>query len=476
MRMLKRAPLILLLAAAACAVNPVTGERELALISERQEIEMGRQYAEQVEQQIGLVEDAGLQTYVEAIGLEMARSSERPDLPWRFRVLDDPTPNAFALPGGFIYVTRGLTALMGSEAQLASVLGHEIGHVTARHSVSQMSRAQLAQLGMGVGMVLLPEDLEQYGALASTGLSVLFLKYSRDDERQSDQLGFRYALDAGYDVREMAAVFQSLERASELAGAGSLPTWLSSHPNPPERVEAVGERVDTLSRPLDGLRVAREDYLRHLDGIAYGHDPRQGYFVDGATFIHPELEFAMEFPGDWEQQNMASQVVAASPEGDGVVQLTLADAPHAEAARTFAAQEGITAAEPEAGSINGFPTATVEFTAEGEKPVRGVATFLADGDRTFRLLAYSAAPAYDRYAPTFRSWTTSYRRVTDPALLDVEPDRIAIVELPTASTLEGFEATYPSVVGIDELALLNQVDGPASRLEATRLVKRVVNR
>ncbi|MGK7311533.1 MAG: M48 family metalloprotease [Candidatus Longimicrobiales bacterium M2_2A_002] len=474
--MMKRAPIVLLLTAAACAVNPVTGERELALISERQEIEMGREYSAQVEQQIGVVQDEALQQYVEAIGLEMARASERPDLPWRFRVLDDPTPNAFALPGGFIYVTRGLMSLMGSEAQLASVLGHEIGHVTARHSVSQMSRAQLAQLGLGVGMVVLGEDVQQYAGLASAGLGVLFLKYGRDDERQSDRLGFRYALDAGYDVREMADVFRSLERASELAGAGSLPTWLSSHPSPPERVEAVRERVDTVTRSLAGLRVARAEYLRQVDGLVYGKDPRAGYFTDGSTFIHPQMAFSMEFPAGWQQQNLRDQVVAASEEGDGIVQLTLADAGPAEAARTFAAQDGITAARPEPGTINGFDAVAVPFTAEGETPVRGVATFLADGDRTFQLLAYSAAGAYERYAPAFRSWTNSYARVSDPALLNVEPERIAIVELPTGSTLEGFESIYPSAIGLEELALLNQVDGPAARLEAGRLVKRVVNR
>ena len=435
---------------------------------------MGREYSQQVEAQIGLVDDEALQSYVEAIGLEMARSSERPDLPWRFRVLDDASPNAFALPGGFIYVTRGLVDLMGSEAQLATVLGHEIGHVTARHSVSQISRAQLAQLGLGVGMILLPEDLQQYGQLAGAGLGVLFLKYSRDDERQSDRLGFRYALDAGYDVREMADVFRSLGRASELADAGSLPTWLSSHPSPPERIEAVQERVDTVSRPLDQLRVARAAYLGQVDGLVYGHDPREGYFRDG-TFTHPELRFSMEFPGDWQRRNLRDQVAAASPEGDAVVQLTLADAAPAEAARQFAASDGITASEPRTGSINGFPVVSLEFRAESETPIRGIATFLADGDVTYRLLGYGAAASFDRYAPVFRAWTESYDRVTDPALLEVQPDRVAIEELTTAMTLETFTTRYPSVAPIEELALLNQVDGPGSSLEAGRLVKRVVN-
>lgn len=474
MRMLRRAPLPILLLAVACAVNPVTGERELSLISERQEIQMGREYSAQVEQQIGVVDDAGLQAYVEDIGLRMARASERPDLPWSFRVLDDPTPNAFAVPGGFIYVTRGLMALMGSEAQLASVLGHEIGHVTARHSVSQMSRAQLLQIGLGVGTILLPEDMRQVGQLAGAGLGILMLKYSRDDERQSDELGFRYALDAGYDVREMANVFASLERASELAGAGTLPTWLSSHPSPPERIEAVQARIDTVSRSLAGLRVAQETYRRHLDGLVYGRDPRNGYFRDGA-FVHPDLQFQMRFPAEWQTRNLASEVAGVSPAQDAAVQLTLAEAAPQQAAGAFAAADGITPIRTGTVTINGFPATTVEFRAEGDNPVHGTATFLADGDRTYRLLGYSAASVHDRYRATLDAWTRSYQRVTDPELLNVQPDRIATVELASATTLESFADSYPSVVSIEELALINQVAGPTTSLAAGTLAKRVVN-
>src|SRR5690606_26348731 len=197
------------LLAGACSVNPATGERQLSLISEQQEIAIGGEAAGQVAQQIGLVEHEALQRYVEDVGRRLAAVSERPDLPWQFRVVDDPTPNAFALPGGYIFVTRGLATLLTTEAQLAAVLGHEIGHVTARHSVAQMSRAQLAQLGLGLGMVLSP-DIAQLGDLLGSGLQLLFLKYGRDDERQSDELGFRYMLETGYDVEQVDDVFRAL--------------------------------------------------------------------------------------------------------------------------------------------------------------------------------------------------------------------------------------------------------------------------
>jgi len=197
-----------LLVLAACATNPATGKRQIALISEEQEIAMGREADQQVQQQLGLYPDQELQAYVNRVGQKLAAASERPNLPWTFRVVDDPVVNAFALPGGHIYVTRGLLTHLTSEAELASVIGHEIGHVTGRHSVEQMSKAQLAQIGLIAGMIVKPE-LARYGDLATQGLQLLFLKYSRDDERQADGLGLRYMYQQNYDPREMPAVFST---------------------------------------------------------------------------------------------------------------------------------------------------------------------------------------------------------------------------------------------------------------------------
>ncbi|HEX5004100.1 MAG TPA: M48 family metalloprotease, partial [Gemmatimonadales bacterium] len=166
-----------LAAAVACSTNPATGKKELNLVSESQEIAMGMQAAQQTKAQIGPTQDTALQGYVSRLGAQLAAKSERPQLPWQFTVVDDRQVNAFALPGGFIFVTRGILANMNSEAELAGVLGHEIGHVTARHSAAQMSRAQLAQLGLGLGTVLRP-DLAPYANLAGSGLQLLFLKYT----------------------------------------------------------------------------------------------------------------------------------------------------------------------------------------------------------------------------------------------------------------------------------------------------------
>src|SRR5205823_13800609 len=185
------------LVAAACAANPATGARQIMLVSESQEIAMGRDYDRQIVASIGLYPDSALQRYIQQFGMRLAATSERPNLPWTFRVVDDPVVNAFALPGGFIYVTRGILAHLNSEAELAGVVGHGIGHGTARHSASQMSKQQLAQIGLAVGSIASPE-FGRYAGVASAGLGVLFLKFSRDDESQADHLGLRYMRRAAY--------------------------------------------------------------------------------------------------------------------------------------------------------------------------------------------------------------------------------------------------------------------------------------
>ena len=317
-RWLLLAPLV-----AACATNPVTGKRELSLVSEQQEIQMGQEGAQQVAQEIGLLNDQALQNYLQSIGAGLAAKSERPNLPWTFRAVDDPSPNAFALPGGFIFVTRGLLDLMNNEAELASVVGHEIGHVTARHSVQQMSQQQLAQLALGVGSILSP-TVAQLGGVASQGLGLLFLKYGRDDERQADDLGFRYALNGGYDVRYMDDVFRSLQRIGEASNQSPLPTWLATHPGEAERIQSIDAKLQQIpATQLANARVNRAQYMQRINGLVYGENPRNGFF-QGNTFYHPDLRFQISLPSGWKGQNLTAAVVALSPQQDGIIQLTLA--------------------------------------------------------------------------------------------------------------------------------------------------------
>src|SRR5437588_10072565 len=264
------------LGALGCAPNPATGARQIMLVSESQEIAMGRDYDRQVVASIGLYPDSGLERYIQQFGMRLATTSERPNLPWTFRVVDDPVVNAFALPGGFIYVTRGILAHLNSEAELAGGGGDGIGHVTARHSVSQMTKQQLAQLGLAVGAIASP-DVGRYAGLASQAIGVLFLKYSRDNESQADELGLRYLRRAAYDPREMPHVFEMLTRVSQAQGGGRVPERLATHPNPENSRGRNAQEIPAGPQSIAGSVVNRDSYLQRLDGLVFGSNPREGY-------------------------------------------------------------------------------------------------------------------------------------------------------------------------------------------------------
>ena len=457
-----------------CARNPVTGKSELSLVSESQEIEMGKQSAQQVAQSIGYYQDPALQSYVSEIGMKMAKASERPNLPWEFHVVNDASVNAFALPGGFIFVTRGLMTAINDEAELATVVGHEIGHVTNRHSVQQISKAQLAQLGLGLGSVL-SQDVARLAGLASQGLSLLFLKYSRDAENQADMAGFRYALNQNYDVREMSNVFETLDRISETSGGGRLPEWLATHPNPGTRIENTQARLDTLSRSLGNAVTNRDVYLQHIANMTYGEDPRQGFFENG-TFYHPDLRFQLTFPQGWQTQNGAAAVVAQSPEQDAIIQLALAGKGSPEdAARQFLSQEGVQPGNTSTASINGLPAASGYFSAQTEQgTIQGLVSFISYDGNTYGILGYTPQGKLSTYDGAFRQTIGSFSQLRNQAALSVKPAKVELVKLPREMTLEQFNQQYPSSIKIEELAIINELESPQTMVPQGRVLKRVV--
>jgi predicted Zn-dependent protease len=456
-----------------CARNPVTGKNEISLVSEGQEIEMGKQAAQEVGQSMGYVDNPELQSYVSGIAMKMAKASERPELPWEFHVVDDAAVNAFALPGGFIFVTRGLLTSINDEAELATVLGHEIGHVTARHSVQQISKAQLAQLGLGLGSVFSPQ-IAQFAGVASQGLQLLFLKYGRDAENQADGLGFRYALNQNYDVREMANVFVTLERVSGEAGGGRVPEWLSTHPDPGNRVTATQARLDTLSRSLNNTASNRDEFLRHINGLTYGADPRQGFF-EGTTFYHPATRFQITFPQGWKTQNTPSAVLAGSPNQDAIMQLGLAGkASPREAASQFLSQQGIQAGDGSTQSINGNQAATSYFQAQtDEGTIVGIVSFIAYGGQTFGIMGYAGTQQFSGHESAIKQAIGSFGQLKNQDALNVKPNKVELIRLPRAMTLNEFNQQYPSTISITELAIINEMGHAADQIPQGRTVKRV---
>lgn len=464
-----------LLPVAGCAVNPATGQRQFSLISEAREIEMGREADASISASLGLYESDALQAFVRGLGNDLASVSERPRLPWSFKLLDDPTVNAFALPGGFIFVTRGILAHLNSEAELAGVLGHEIGHVTAKHSVSRMSRQQLQQIGLGVGMAV-SSDVRRIGDVLAGGLQLLNLKYSRGDESQSDELGMRYMTRARYDPNALKGVFQTLGLVS--GGSGRVPEWQATHPAPENREARITELIAATEQNYSGYQVNRDGFLQRLEGLVYGSNPRDGYFR-GTRFKHPDLAFRIDFPGGWKKVNQRTQVVGVSPREDALLSLgpVLNISTVGRALEDFLDAESVIGeGRPSRAEIGGFPAIRRLFRVvgnDGRTELQGLVAFVDYRGSIYRILGYSAAGRYEPYGEAIVASVQSFARLTERAALNVRPWTIEIVTLPRDMTLTAFLRDYPSPVSQEEIARLNRIP-VGGTLRAGQLVKRIV--
>lgn len=452
------ASLLVLSVFLSCATNPVTGEKEFMLISREEEIQMGKQTDQQVVESYGIYKDQDLSAYISKLGNQMAHLSHRPDLPWKFRVLDSPVINAFAVPGGFVYLTRGILAYLNSEAELAGVMGHEIGHVTARHSAKQYSKAQLARLGLGVGMIL-SEDFRRYAGLAQFGVGLLFLKFSRDNERQSDELGVQYATKAGYDAQEMANFFVTLDRMHPSQGQSGLPNWFSTHPNPEERVAKIQARAQQWRQKTaqKNLRVNRDRYLQKINGIVFGEDPRQG-FVEDHMFYHPQLRFQFPTPVKWKINNTARQVQMVSPEEHAVLMLTLESGnTPARAADKFLANSSATLLVRDNLMVNGLHAQRIiSRISSPQTPLQVLSYFIQKEKDVFIFHGYCAENAFPDYRPVFQNSITGFRELNDPSILQVKPDRLRIANVSNGGTLRDvFMAAGVTSDHLKELALIN---------------------
>ncbi len=317
---------------AGCAQNPVTGESDFVMLSEDKEISIGRTNHPKILAQYGRYQDEALQRYVQSVGDRLANVSHRKELIYRFTVLDSPVVNAFALPGGYIYITRGLMAYLNSEAELAAVLGHEIGHVTARHGVRQQSAAQAASIGYTIGSILLPElrgpgTQDLFNILGGALLS----GYGREHELESDGLGAEYLARAGYAPKAMLNVIgvlkdQSSFSAAEAEQQGREPQGyhgvFASHPDNDTRLQNV---VFAANQYIvqDG-QIKRDDYLNQVNGMIFGDSEKQG-IRSGQHFYHLEMGFAVKFPKDWQINNKPSSLQSLSAGGKAFIEMTAAD-------------------------------------------------------------------------------------------------------------------------------------------------------
>lgn len=461
-----------LLSLAACAVNPATGRSSFTgFMSREEELRVGAEEHPKILQQFGgEYADKAFDDYVARIGLALSKISDTPDLPYKITVLNDDQVNAFALPGGYVYITRGLLLLAENEAEIAGVLSHEIGHITARHTAERYSQATLANIGlMGLGILGAAVGVPgEAGQLASYGVQAALMGFSREQELEADMLGVRYMTRAGYHPDGMTSFFQKLEAHTRLQAAirgdpqADQYNFMASHPRTTDRIAQAVKLSNTSVPP--NARFDRQAYLSRIDGLVFGDDPRQGV-RRGRVFSHPDLRFQFEVPPGFTLFNSPTRVIARHPQGAAVV-FDMETAQRAKAAASMtnyiAGQWGrnLSLANVEAITVNGMEGATGRAriqTRSGAQDIRLVAV-RAGPDQIFRFVFLTPPQLTNQLATEFQRTTYSLRKLTEQEAATIRPLRIKVATVQAGDTVETLaERMAVEKFKIEWFELLNSV-------------------
>lgn len=450
--------LVFVVIIAGCATNPATGRRQLMLMSEQQEIQIGKQSDAEIRKQMGLYADQEVQQYVSRVGQQLARGSHRPHLPWSFAVVDESAVNAFALPGGFIYLTRGILPFLRDEAELAAVLGHEVGHVDARHSAEAYSRQQLAGGGLLIAQVLAPEYGNLIGAGGGLAAQAIFLRYGRDAELESDRLGVGYASKGGWQPLAMQGLLTTLARLDEAQGSRrGIPNWALSHPPAADRVVKVKEAVSTAASK-GANATNRQAFERLLDGLVFG-DSREKGIVRGSEFVHPVLRFALRFPDSWEIVNTNEQVVARERENSSVAMLLeLAESRGSieQTARADMAEAGLREADGGRTRINGLDAyvGTYQGASNGTNIVV-LAAHIRSGQQTYLLAGLATSPDFSRAQRSFTQSIQSFRPLSPQEADRIQPNRVDFYTVRSGDSWESIARSAGGNLKPSTLAIMN---------------------
>ncbi len=451
-------------AALACVTNPVTGQREISLMSVEQERAAGAQAAKQVAEQIGLVEDPALDAYIDAIGQRLAQYSPRQDVTYQFAVADMAEPNAFALPGGWIYVSRGLLAISNSETELANVIGHEIAHVAARHSAQRQTRSVGVGLLSVLGAVVAGAAGGQQAAAQAMQLGQavgagLIASYGRSQENESDDIGQRLSAQAGWDPRGMASFLQTLQRESVLrTGQERMPSFLDSHPMTSDRVQATSARAGQLGyRPQPEIAGSHAAFLRRLSGLLLGSDPKEGIFRD-ELFLHPGLDFTLQFPSGWQTANQKAAVGAQAPNGGAQLVLRLAGPtgdPN-QAAQQFVQQNQLRVLDQRSRRIGGLDALQLLGEAATQQGVVTVlATFYAHPEAMFMLTGAAPQQAFAQFQDAMQRTASSFRGLTRAERGSITVQNLAIVQARRGESLAALSRRTGNAWTTEETAVAN---------------------
>ena len=410
----------------ACATNPVTGKKQMSLLSEAEELAIGQQQDAEIRREMGVYNDAELQRYVSDIGQQLARNSHRPNLPWTFTIVDSPAINAFALPGGYIYVTRGVLAYLDDESELAGVLGHEIGHVTARHAAQAYTRQAQANLGLTILSIFVPST-RPFADLGATGLGVLFLKHGREAELEADRLGVEYGSGAGYDPSGVPRFLSTLARVNAMSERG-VPNWLSTHPDPGSRVTKA-EPVAGKFMSADAKKVNHDQYLERIQGLVFGDNPKDGV-VRGNEFLHPLLRIGVKFPEGWELTNTPDAVMAQEPGTEHFMVLQEVEQPRGrsvgDAAVAAMRQAGYTVIDGSMQKINGQDAHVGLYrgTAKGAGKVMMRAAHIAVGRQLYVVAGFAPEPEFALVDRDIAPSMQTFRQLSMSEASNVRPNRL----------------------------------------------------
>ncbi|MGH7927291.1 MAG: M48 family metalloprotease [Candidatus Binatia bacterium] len=452
-------------------IVPATGEKQYLGFTWEQEAKIGKEVSKQVAALFGLYRDPEVERYVTEVGNRVLATSHlrRPgtaeqfrNTPVTFGVLDSPIINAMALPGGYIYVTRGMLAHLENEDQLATVVAHEIGHVAARHAARQAWQQKLGQgllLGgaiLGQGLGLPAQDLLNLGGMAA---QLIFLRYSREDELEADKLGVEYSSAARYDPREVIPFFQTLERIQEKEGQG-MPSFLATHPNPGDRIQRIRELTGGKARERQTTHTDSR-YLKAIEGVVLGEDPRQG-FVEGNVFYHPELRFQFPVPRGFKVVNQPSQVLMVEGKNQAVLGFTSTGEKSAEgAAAKFFNQQGLRVIDRGRTRSNGFPAhvGVAEGQMENGQVVRVMAYFVEYRGAVYHFVGYTSPQAFGTFRSVFLQTMQGFNEVRDSRVLNREPVRLELHPVSRSGQFRDLiPRSLPEPFTLEEVAILNQVE------------------
>jgi predicted Zn-dependent protease len=477
----------LLLLLTACTTNPATGDKSFtAFMSPEQERQVGaQQHSRLVEEMGGLYPDPALQAYVADVGAKLVRVSETPDVPYTFTIVDTDDVNAFALPGGYVHVTRGLLALANSEAELAGVLAHEIGHVVARHAAERYSRSVAAGLGTdGLGAIAeasgLPEGVGDLGALGS---QAYLQSYSRDQELEADMLGIRYLAQAGYKPDAMANFLANLDNDSRLQAAlASRPAAtadargiMASHPRTADRIARASQLAGQM--PLADAPAGKDGYLARIDGLIYGDSREQGLRV-GRDFYHRRLRITFRVPPGFAMINRPRSVIAGGPEGS-LMAFDMVKAPNMLDPAAYIRENwgGLRLRGLDRIEVNGMEGATGTArvrTHGGMADVRLVA-IRADPARLYRFIFLTPPRLTGELVAEMKRTVYSFRPLTEAEAAAVEPLRVHVVTVKPGDTPRSLAANmWFSDHRLEHFLVLNQI-GPETPLKPGQEVKIVTS-